>query len=127
MFLHRWFMLGTTKAPSILKFKNLCKFASCVHGHTDILRKCFSLTLSEIWTIFIARVGDRSTLPFLVYAVGGPLLIILHIRNWCGVRLFLPCSVGPERPTEDTKTAPHFHLYYCIIGSQMPQFFFFLA
>ena len=103
MFLHRWFMLGTTKAPSILKFKNLCKFASCVHGHTDILRKCFSLTLSEIRTIcYKAKVGRKHSVSLLLCG-GGPLLIY-SISIGCGVVASPSCfCVRPERPIEVTK------------------------
>ena len=71
-------------------------------------RKCFSLALLEIWTIFKTRMGSVVDTP--------PVSSICHwwasahscsILSRCGVRLYLYPSVCPERPAEVTKTASH--------------------
>ena len=103
----------------ILLFSRLLAiFAPYVpQGHTDILRKCFSLPSLEIWTISIIQWVSRKHSAFSRIVDGGPLLIVLHIGNRCGVRLFLHCIACPERPTEVTKTAPHFLCIYTIRGA----------
>lgn len=99
----------------LTKINYICNGLDVNASMPDILRKCFFATLSEIRTIsYKARVGNEHSPPDLVYAVDGLHPICTPYQAGVEYDCFFLLYVRPERPTEVTKTAPHFCV--CIVS-----------
>ena len=71
-----------------------------------------SLSSPKISTIFRNKGYGRKHSSCFDCVAGGLLLIVLHIKDGCGVRLYILVSRGRERSAEYTKTAPHFLIVF---------------
>ena len=108
-------LLGIRETPIIFVY------LSVPYGGYYILRRCFSPTQTENLDNFPLQsngFGRKHSACFSDYAVGGPLLIILHIeRVWSTIVSSLLC-VCLERSVEVAKKAPH--LSFLFIGGPEP-------